>query len=155
MLHDRSGMTGAFIKNEDAPADQERKLGIVNSETVTNWTKVIRGPAAGSSLLYSSVGHKQRVDKRRDLLDNSLQSKNIPTAPAKYQSPNNRRIEPFRQCRKQYPGSDARHVVIILVLSLVVVGMVVHYDDLVPSFLIRDSVGHGAFRGGRGGCRRG
>lgn len=53
ILHDRSGMTGAFMKKEDAPADQERKLGIVNSETVTNWTKVIRGPAAGSSLQYT------------------------------------------------------------------------------------------------------
>lgn len=50
ILHDRSGMTGAFMKKDDAPADQERKLGIVNSETVTNCTKVIRGPAAGSSL---------------------------------------------------------------------------------------------------------
>lgn len=38
------------MKNDDAPADQERKLGIVNSETITNCTKVMRGPAAGSSL---------------------------------------------------------------------------------------------------------
>lgn len=143
------------MKKDDAPADQERKLGIVNSETVTNCTKVIRGPAAGSSLLYSLVC-LYISSAVRDLLDNSLQCKNIPTAPAKNQSPNNRRIEPFWQYCKQYPGSDTLYVIIILVLGLVVVGMVVHHDDLVPSFLVRDSVGHGAFRRGyRGGGRRG
>lgn len=53
--HDRRGITGAFMKNDAAPADHERKLGSVNTETVTNWTKVIKGPAAGSSLIKSII----------------------------------------------------------------------------------------------------
>lgn len=42
--HDLRGIARGLRKKARGPADQERKLGIVNNATVTNWTKVMRGP---------------------------------------------------------------------------------------------------------------
>jgi hypothetical protein len=70
---------GDFMKKARGPADNDKKLGMVNSATVTNCTKVIRGPAAGSSLHknHASVLNFCRLTSGLFSLDDRLERKDL------------------------------------------------------------------------------
>lgn len=42
-------MARELRKNDRGPAEKDRKVGIVKSAVVTNWTNVIRGPLGSRS----------------------------------------------------------------------------------------------------------